>query len=316
MEKISIIIPVYNVEDFVKRCIESILNQTYQNFELILINDGSTDNSLNIINEYKNNKKVKIYTQKNHGAAYTRNFGLKKSTGRYVTFIDSDDYVENDYLYNYVSAFQKDTDIVLGGYTKIDSKGEKSFSPKLCEWDVFRFSATCGKMYLREFLIKNNIEYGNTEFLEDVIFNLSCLFNKANYTYIDYTGYNYVYNSNSISNNHGRKKEQIINIFSTIRYIDNLASKLQYKNEKYLINYYFNTYLFMVFMCCRKAEYSFLKDNVNEFMEWITITYPNWKKEINKIKEVDTINKIVIAFWKGAYNIKLSNLLLLLYSKL
>lgn len=316
MEKISIIIPVYNVEDFVKRCIESILNQTYQNFELILINDGSTDNSLNIINEYKNNKKVKIYTQKNHGAAYTRNFGLKKSTGRYVTFIDSDDYVENDYLYKYVSAFQKDTDIVLGGYTKIDSKGEKSFSPKLCEWDVFRFSATCGKMYLREFLIKNNIEYGNTEFLEDVIFNLSCLFNKANYTYIDYTGYNYVYNSNSISNNHGRKKEQIINIFSTIRYIDNLASKLQYKNAKYLINYYFNTYLFMVFMCCRKAEYSFLKDNVNEFMEWITITYPNWKKEINKIKEVDTINKIVIAFWKGAYNIKLSNLLLLLYSKL
>lgn len=316
MEKISIIIPVYNVEDFVKRCIESILNQTYQNFELILINDGSTDNSLNIINEYKNNKKVKIYTQKNHGAAYTRNFGLKKSTGRYVTFIDSDDYVENDYLYNYISAFQKDTDIVLGGYTKIDSKGENSFSPKLCEWDVFRFSATCGKMYLREFLIKNNIEYGNTEFLEDVIFNLSCLFNKANYTYIDYTGYNYVYNSNSISNNHGRKKEQIINIFSTIRYIDNLASKLQYKNAKYLINYYFNTYLFMVFMCCRKAEYSFLKDNVNEFMEWITITYPNWKKEINKIKEVDTINKIVIAFWKGAYNIKLSNLLLLLYSKL
>ena len=77
-----------------------------------------------------------------------------------------------------------------------------------------------------------------------------------------------------------------------------------------------NTYLFMVFICCRKADYSFLKDNVNQFMTWLDDKYPTWKKEINKIKEVDLLNKIVIFLWKGAYNIKLSNLLLLLYSKL
>lgn len=77
-----------------------------------------------------------------------------------------------------------------------------------------------------------------------------------------------------------------------------------------------NTYLFMVFICCKKSSYQFLKENVGDFMEWLTNTYPNWKKEINKVKEVEKLNKIVIAFWKGAYNIKLSNLLLFLYSKL
>lgn len=316
MEKVSIIVPIYNAEKFIKKCIESILNQSYKNLELILVNDGSKDNSSKIINQYKNNKRVNIFTQKNHGAAYTRNFGLKQATGKYVTFIDSDDFIDKDYIEKYVKSFKKNTDIVLGGYNKVFPNKKKTFLPQKCKWDIYRFSATCGKMYQRKFLIDNQIEYGDTEFLEDVIFNLTCLFSNANYTFIEYSGYNYVYNQESISESYGRKETQIINILETLKYIDKLARKYNYKDYKYLINYYMNTYLFMIFICCRKTSYEFLKKNVEEFMNWLSTEYPNWKQEINKIKEVETINKIVIFLWKGTYNIKLSNLLLFMYSKL
>ena len=96
--KFSIIVPVYNVENYVDKCIKSILNQTYKNYEVIIINDGSTDNSLNIINKYKNNKKIKIITQKNKGLSNARNNGMKMATGDYLLFIDSDDYIEDKLL--------------------------------------------------------------------------------------------------------------------------------------------------------------------------------------------------------------------------
>lgn len=259
MVKVSVIIPVYNGEKFIEKCINSILNGTYQNFELIVINDGSKDNSLKVLKKFDKNKKIRIYSQKNHGASYTRNIGLKKAIGKYVTFIDCDDYVEPDYLEQYIHAFKKNTNIVLGGYTKIIKNKRKTTRPSFCSWDVYRFSATCGKMYEKEFLEKNMIKYGNTEFLKDVILNLNCLFKNANYEFINYAGYNYVYNADSISNNYGRKPEQIINIFEIIKYIDCLAHESGYNDSLHLINYYVNTYLFMVFICCRKADYLFLK---------------------------------------------------------
>ena len=315
LEKVSVVVPIYNTGKFVRKCIDSVLNQSYDNIELILINDGSKDNSLEIINSYKDDKKIKIFSHDNHGAAYTRNFGLKKACGKYITFVDSDDYIEKDYIKRYVSHFKKNTDVVLGGYNKEINDKKTSFIPKGCKWDVYRFSATCGKMYRREFLVKNKIEYANTEFLEDVIFNLTCLFKNANYVFLKDSLYNYVYNCNSISNDYGRKESQIVNILASLKYINKIALDNNYKEYKYLINYYMETYLFMVFMCCKKSSYSFLKENVSNFMNWLDDTYPDWNTYINKVKEIDTINKIVILLWKGAYNIKLSNLLLYLYAK-
>ena len=316
MQKVSVIVPVYNVEKYLDQCITSIINQTYQNIELILINDGSKDKSFNIMKKYKNNPKVIIFSQENHGAAYTRNFGLKKASGKYIMFVDSDDYISSDYIETYIDGFTNNIDVVLGGYSYNKQGQIKQIFPKNCLWDVYRFSATCGKMYRKDFLVKHSIEYGNAEFLEDVLFNLQCLFLNAKYNIIHYTGYIYRYNEQSISHDSGRNEQQIINIFSTIKLIDSLAHKYKYNNEKYLINYYLNTYLFMVFMCCKKSNYTFLKNNVNEFMKWLSLTYPNWKKQTNKIKEVDYVNRIVVGLWKGFNSIKMSNFLLFLYSKI
>jgi teichuronic acid biosynthesis glycosyltransferase TuaG len=92
MEKVSVIIPVYNNSKYIKECIDSVINQTYKNLEILIINDGSTDDSLNIIKSYNDKRIIIINFKKNKGAAVARNEGIKKSTGRFITFIDADDY--------------------------------------------------------------------------------------------------------------------------------------------------------------------------------------------------------------------------------
>lgn len=94
MIKVSAIIPVYNTSKYLDKCIESVLKQTLDNIEIIIINDGSNDNSDEIINKYLNNKSIRYYNRKNHGIGATRNFGIENAHGKYICFIDSDDYVD------------------------------------------------------------------------------------------------------------------------------------------------------------------------------------------------------------------------------
>ena len=130
---VSIVVPVYNVEKYLKKCIESLINQTYSNIEIILVDDGSTDNSGKICDKYAD-KYFFIYAlhKKNSGLGLTRNYGLDKSKGEYVTFVDSDDYVEEDLIANLVDPIIKDNSIdsVVGGFTKVDNEGNKLFVKK------------------------------------------------------------------------------------------------------------------------------------------------------------------------------------------
>lgn len=96
---VSIIIPIYNVEKYLAECLQSIINQTYSNIEIILVNDGSTDNSEKIcLNYIKLDKRIKYYYKKNGGLSSSRNYGLTKSHGSYICFIDSDDFIDNNYV--------------------------------------------------------------------------------------------------------------------------------------------------------------------------------------------------------------------------
>ena len=119
MIKVSVIVPVYNQEKRLHRCMDSLVNQTLDSIELIVINDGSTDKSLKVLNEYKEKypKKIKLITRENKGISITRNEGLSIAKGKYVGFVDSDDYVELDMyekLYNKVE--QEKCDIVICNY--------------------------------------------------------------------------------------------------------------------------------------------------------------------------------------------------------
>ena len=121
MIKLSIIVPVYNSGEYISRCLDSLVNQTLDDIEIIVVNDGSTDNSLEILQEYVS-EKVKIITQKNSGVAVARNTGLKNAKGKYIAYVDSDDWIELDMFEKmYNKAIENDFDIVMCDFWYIDS---------------------------------------------------------------------------------------------------------------------------------------------------------------------------------------------------
>lgn len=121
---VSVIVPVYNIEDYIERCIKSLLRQTYKNIEVLLINDGSTDNSEEYCKKYVDNKKIFLYSKHNGGLSDARNYGLKFAKGRYVIFVDGDDYVDPLYiseLYSAVTMYH--AQVAMCSYKEVDEQG-------------------------------------------------------------------------------------------------------------------------------------------------------------------------------------------------
>lgn len=126
MVKVSIIVPVYNVEKYIERCLKSLVNQTLKDIEILIINDGTPDNSMKICEKYaKNDNRIKIFNKENEGLGLTRNYGIKRATGEYIAFVDSDDYVDLDYyekLYN--KAVKTSADVCFSNYRINTEKNE------------------------------------------------------------------------------------------------------------------------------------------------------------------------------------------------
>lgn len=190
---ISIIMPVYNAEKYLNRSIESIMNQTYNNIEIILVNDGSTDNSLSICSNYqKIDSRIKLINQENQGVSFARNKGIDESTGDYIMFIDSDDYIEKNMIEDMVAKITKDDiDLVISGIKmnyirKGQVVGEEKYQLKdkmysieemlndiLIDIDLICICGPCCKLYKTEILKNSKIKFTN-EFTmgEDTWYNL------------------------------------------------------------------------------------------------------------------------------------------------
>lgn len=121
---VSVIIPVYNAQEGIKQCLNSLLNQSFTDFEIILLNDGSTDNSLEVIKKYAAvNDFIRVIDKENEGVAKTRNKGIQLANGKYIVFIDNDDFIDSDYLERFYNAIdQEQLDIVLGGYKRVNQE--------------------------------------------------------------------------------------------------------------------------------------------------------------------------------------------------
>lgn len=189
MELISVIVPVYNVEQYLHCCIESILNQTFKNFELILINDGSTDNSGAICDEYKKkDTRIHVFHKENSGLSAARNVGIEHAQGEYLIFVDSDDYwAGTDALQHlYDIAKKNDADIVRGEYMSIDDNGykiktatknKKNIELKILDSATFYTQAIAGENFSWLFLFKRSsigeLRFNEKrKFQEDIEFNI------------------------------------------------------------------------------------------------------------------------------------------------
>ena len=208
--KISVIVPVFNSSEYVGRCIESVLNQTYDNYELILVDDGSTDNSLSIMEKYsKKDKRIKILTQKNSGPGLARNFGINNATGDYIVFIDSDDYIDNTYL---ELLSNKNEDVVFIDVNQVNAKFEKIKEEHISPYsskskDYIIRSQLTGKIpwggvrkaVKRKLLVDNQIYYSNLQIGEEALYSFLILYNAQSYSFLNKCVYSYVNRDNSQS---------------------------------------------------------------------------------------------------------------------
>ena len=122
--KVSIIVPVYNAEKYLERCVNSLRNQTLKDIEIIVVNDGTKDDSIKLIEENFNDNRIKIFNKENGGLASARNFGIKKAKGEYLFFVDSDDFIETDCLLDMYNVAKKNkTDLVICDYYKYFENG-------------------------------------------------------------------------------------------------------------------------------------------------------------------------------------------------
>lgn len=228
MCKVSVIIPVYNVEEFLPQCIESILSQTYKDFELILIDDGSKDKSLQICQQYADkDSRVKVFHQENYGVSVARNKGLSSATGTWITFIDSDDWVDETFLEDFQVEENCNADMICQGLKFIDHptgsvKRERRFGEdwidapdvdgKLEKYDVLSFGVTVCKCFKRFVIEANNIRFDELiAYHEDHIFTLSFIFHSHRIATMNACGYNYRcgHNTSSLSKRRHPCKNQV-----------------------------------------------------------------------------------------------------------
>lgn len=250
--KVSVVVPVYNAAAYLKECLASLVNQTLKEIEIICVNDGSTDNSLAILNEYaaKDNR-FKIIDQKNAGVGAARNTGIAHAVGDYLAFLDSDDFVEDNMLeYLYYTAKAEQSDVIVCAFYMYDNRTKEDIDiayphipetlvspcePKELGENLFTFTGPNAwtKLWKTELIKKNNIEFGNCPYSEDAFFSWTALANSqrisfTNIPFIHYRWFNKEQASFLIEN-----QRKLMDVLKTLAFLfNNLFEKGLYEIYK------------------------------------------------------------------------------------
>ena len=206
MPTISVIVPIYNAEKYLEKCINSLIHQTYPYLQIILVNDGSTDTSEKIAQAFaKQDHRIIVQSQANKGQAAARNNGLQLASGEYISFIDADDYIDHDFYERMLNSI-KDKDCVQIGYKRVtlDGKILHEQLPKRFK----QFTSPCMRLYRKTLFDKNNLHFLEGYIYEDVIFSIDLWACDPTYTIIGYTGYNYLVNANSTTSTRNKIAEK------------------------------------------------------------------------------------------------------------
>lgn len=249
-EKISIIIPIYNGEEYLRRCIDSIIKQTYSNLEIILVNDGSIDGTKEICDEYEEKyETIKCYHNENRGVSASRNFGFEKSSGDYIMFVDADDYLENCMVEKlYLNLTEYNVDISICNYIQTNKTKQFTSKTKILNkenlYNEIQNIDSIGtfpwnKLYKRKILnqIGKKLFDEDLFIAEDLLFLLKYMDFCERGTFTDEGLYNYNYRENSLS--HIVSKKKIENSILSFERIFNKYESLNVNYDK-IINIYIN----------------------------------------------------------------------------
>ena len=242
MKKVSVIVPVYKVEKYLNKCLESLVNQTLQDIEIIVVNDGSPDNSQSIIDNFKQNYPEKIISiiKENGGQGSARNVGLEKSSGQYIGYVDSDDYIELDmYEKLYNKAITNDFDVVICDNFVVNEKNEKKYPEcnyknehSTLENAFLGKIAVWNKIYKRKILIENKIKFKEKVWYEDFAFTFKVMTCTNKIAYVNKPLYNYLLRKGSTMNNN--------NIAKNTEIFDAFDDAINYLKEKNVYQKYYD----------------------------------------------------------------------------
>lgn len=283
MYKVSVIIPVFNSSLYLEKCLSTIVNQTLKDIEIILIDDGSTDNSLNIIKDYAEKyNNIKYKSKKNEGQAIARNLGIKMASGEFIAFVDSDDYIELDMLEElYNMAKSKSSDIVVCDYVEEYSNKNVEKKSLYIEADnIIKSYIVCAagpwsKIIKSDILKKNNIKFLEGNIYEDLAIIPTLALYTSKISYCPKILYHYLIRPNSTMNQtkYNKKLESIFNVMDVLYH--NFNGK-GYNDELEFL--YIDHLLYAG--CGRFLKYKGTNDMILKIIDTMNFKFPNWQENV------------------------------------
>lgn len=310
MNSISVIVPIYNSEAYLNKCIDSLINQTKKDIEIILVNDGSTDASDKIIKSYKD-KRIKYYKNKNKGIGYSRNFGIDKSNSKYIMFLDSDDYLDIHACEELYKKIEKDkSDVVVSDFIKSHNGTDEII--KINDFKKTNLNKNSNilldinlspwnKIYSSKLIKDNNIRFPEDIKYEDVLFVLECLDKANNISKLNKALNYYIVRDNSETKTYDKKVFDILEVVKRFRsYFNN-----RYKEDidKLTVKILTNYTIQQRYQVSIKDGYKFIDKVFNLFEKEIP-DYKNNKYYENRpflkrtIEKSKLLTKIYIKLYK------------------
>ena len=317
--KLSIIVPVYGVEKYIDKCLNSLVKQSLKEIEIIVVNDGTKDNSQKIIDKYvkKYPDKIKSYIKENGGQGSARNYGLKKATGEYIGYVDSDDFVEKDmYKKLYNKAKENNYDIVVcGNYNVSEDYQNKNIDAFINNYNAdlenifFGKMAVWNKIYKRDILIKNKLEFKEKVWYEDLAFTLKAIMNSNTFAFIDEPLYDYLIREGSTMNNSNVQRNlEILDAFNDIlSYIQHNKKEEYFSKIEFLaIDHIYISAIVRVLKA--EADDKVKRETINKLIDYMNKKFPNYKNN----KYINTLSKNRKIIYK-LINIKMYGLINLIF---
>ena len=317
--KLSIIVPVYGVEKYIDKCLNSLVKQSLKEIEVIVVNDGTKDNSQKIIDKYvkKYPDKIKSYIKENGGQGSARNYGLKKASGEYIGYVDSDDFVEKDmYKKLYNKAKENNYDIVVcGNYNVSEDYQNKNIDAFINNYNTdlenifFGKMAVWNKIYKRDILIKNKLEFKEKVWYEDLAFTLKAIMNSNTFAFIDEPLYDYLIREGSTMNNSNVQRNlEILDAFNDIlSYIKHNKKEEYFSKIEFLaIDHIYISAIVRVLKA--EADDKVKRETINKLLDYMNKKFPNYKNN----KYINTLSKNRKIIYK-LINIKMYGLINLIF---
>lgn len=318
--KISVIIPVYNVEKYLKQCLDSIVNQTYKNLEIIIVNDGTKDNSMKIVEEYLSDSRVKVINKENGGISSARNRGIEEATGEYISFVDSDDFIDLNLYNTIIKEMSPREQIYIFNYNRYKEKINYLESnvlnfkkmKKVPQNLLFRtINGECwNKIYKTSFIKENNLRFPEGMIYEDVFWEIDTLHFVKKVKLIDFAGYTYRCDrEGSIVNTFRLEKEKITcqNLIKKVDYFLKENIDILKEIQKYRLNL-FKIYIQVIMS--DEIEFKNIESELDKIRYFINdkIEFLILREDIQRIlkrKSLKNIDFKKLLFWrKGIYNYK------------